>query len=64
VTPLNEVPIIPKATNIQLLFLLPMKNDMLLLFLPVILATPNNTKKYRITNIKRVVALIVDDLSF
>ena len=47
-----------------LLFLLPIKKDMLLLFLPVILATPNNTKKYRITNIKRVVALIVDDLSF
>jgi hypothetical protein len=59
VTPLREVPIMPKATSIQLLFLLPIKKDILLLFFPVILATANKTKKYKITNAKRMGALIV-----
>jgi hypothetical protein len=45
VTPLKEVPTIPKATNIQLLFLFPIKKEWLSLFLPVYQATTNNMRK-------------------
>jgi hypothetical protein len=53
VTPEREVPTIPKATNIQLLFRFPMKKDSLSAFLEVYQATPNSKRKYPITNEKR-----------
>jgi len=53
VTPESEVPIIPKATSIQLEFLLPIKNESLFEFLEVYQATPSSSKKYPITNVKR-----------
>jgi hypothetical protein len=49
VTPLKEVPTIPNATSIQLLFLFPIKKESLVLFLPVILATTRRIRKYTIT---------------
>jgi hypothetical protein len=49
VTPDKEVPIIPKATSIQLEFLLPMKKESLLEFRDVYQATPSSNRKYAIT---------------
>ena len=56
VTPLNEVPIIPKETSIQLLFRLPIKKESLLLLRLVYHATPSNKRKYAITNENKNVA--------
>jgi hypothetical protein len=39
----------PNATSIQLLFLLPIKKESLVLFLPVTLATTSRIRKYTIT---------------
>ena len=50
VTPEREVPIMPKATSIQLELRLPIKNDSLLEFREVYQATPSSSKKYPITN--------------
>jgi hypothetical protein len=44
----------PNATSIQLLFLLPIKKDSLVLFLPVILATTSKIRKYTITKENKV----------
>jgi hypothetical protein len=49
VTPLSEVPIIPKATSIQLLLRFPIKNDSLFELRLVYHATPNKIRKYKIT---------------
>jgi hypothetical protein len=51
VTPLNDVPIIPNATSIQLLLRLPIKNDSLFELREVIHATPSNKRKYPITKV-------------
>ena len=45
VTPLSEVPTIPKATSIQLLLRLPMKNDSLFALREVTHATPSSSAK-------------------
>ena len=52
VTPESEVPIIPKATNIQFEFLLPIKKDSLVAFLAVYIDTPNKRRKYPSTKEK------------
>jgi hypothetical protein len=48
------VPIIPKATSIQLEFLFPIKNDSLLEFLEVKYATISRSTKYPITKARRI----------
>ena len=50
VTPEREVPIMPKATSIQLELLLPMKKDSLLELREVNQATASSSTKYPITN--------------
>jgi hypothetical protein len=52
VTPLNEVPIIPKATSHHLEFLLPMKKVSLSECREVLKATPIKMRKYPITKLK------------
>jgi hypothetical protein len=58
VTPLSEVPIMPKATNIQLEFLLPMKKESLLEFRDVYQATISRIAKYPMTNESNTVELM------
>jgi hypothetical protein len=53
VTPLSEVPIIPKATNAQLLLRFPMKKDSLLALREVNQATSSKTRKYAITKLNK-----------
>jgi hypothetical protein len=54
VTPLRDVPIIPKATNTQLLLLFPIKKDSLLEFRDVTQATASSNKKYPITKENKI----------
>jgi len=51
VTPLSEVPIMPKATSIQLLLRFPIKKVSLLLLRLVYQATPNKRRKYPKTKV-------------
>lgn len=59
VTPLREVPIIPNATSIQLLFRLPIKNESLFELREVNQATDNNNAKYPITKENNNAGLII-----
>ena len=53
VTPLSDVPTIPNATSIQLLFRLPMKKLSLVALREVTHATPISRKKYAMTKKNR-----------
>src|SRR5205809_666414 len=59
VTPLKDVPIIPKATSIQLLLRLPMKKDSLFELREVYQATVRRSAKYPMTHVNKRVGDIV-----
>ena len=58
-TPESEVPIMPKATSIQLLFRLPMKKDSLSELREVYQATPSKRRKYPSTKENKVIGVII-----